>query len=122
MQKRALATLVALSLCLHIAVPAGFMPASVASGWPLQWCPEGMSASSMRALFGHAHHHHHSADQPDFQQCDLSGLYAESMVAATVAIIDSDSAQPTYSLIARFSRTTKPGHYHPRAPPRRSFT
>jgi len=65
--------LVSFSLVLLVqgAMPAGYMPASVASGWPVMLCPEGLPAGFLDALNGGAgsqqirggrHHHPHHAD------------------------------------------------------------
>jgi hypothetical protein len=47
---------------LRLLVPAGYMPAPLSSGWPVQICPSGLPDSAIQALLGqsqHSHHHHH---------------------------------------------------------------
>lgn len=44
---------------LRLLVPAGYMPAPLSSGWPVQICPDGLPASAVHALLGQSHHHHH---------------------------------------------------------------
>lgn len=83
-------------MLLRIAVPAGYMPSSLAEGWYLKLCPDGISASVMMALMGqqdHSHHHSHSMDQDgsseqSFDQCDLgSGFASAALVqAASLAL------------------------------------
>ena len=120
MSRRIPAILAAFSLALHVIVPPGFMPASVDDGWHLKWCPDGMSAELMYALFGHAHHHHDSdAAQEGFQQCDLSVLSAELALALHILpVSDVDNAdRPAPRLDSLFLPVIQ-GYYHSRAPPR----
>jgi hypothetical protein len=52
------------AVVLRVAVPVGYMPAPLASGWPVQLCPDGLSAEVMVALFGPSHQHHAAPAPP----------------------------------------------------------
>ncbi len=81
LSKRLFACLSLAAIGLQAAIPAGFMPTNLASGWYVQLCPNGMSAELMAAVFGDEHHHHHhgggdnSSGEPSFE-CDLAGFSA----------------------------------------------
>jgi len=92
----------ALALLLRIAIPLGYMPTASDDGWYLKFCPDGMPAAAMVALFGDTHQHHHvghhsshnTAQHADvqndehagFAQCDLGGGLALDLVANADAI------------------------------------
>ncbi|MEM9620901.1 MAG: hypothetical protein AAF993_04580 [Pseudomonadota bacterium] len=122
MKPRTLSIFVALSLSLHIFVPPGFMPASVSDGWYLKWCPDGMPAEVMHALFGHAHHHAHDSDA-SFAQCDLSGLYAD-IDQQPPGLEGADATPPLANpptVLSLFTSSANPGYFS-RAPPRFTVT
>lgn len=133
--------LAVLALSLRVLVPGGYMPASVADGWYLQWCPDGVSVEVLEALFGqsaagdsaHAHHLHHAgpgpgdpsapaAEQfdgpPAYAQCDLSGFSADLHHAVAPPLL----APTALSAVRhRFAPTPvhakRPLRYRSRAPP-----
>jgi len=117
MRNRVLSIVAALGFSLHILVPPGFMPASVSDGWHLQWCPDGMSAEVMHALFGHAHHH--SADQTQtFAHCDLSGLYADvDLQSHALPPGDAENPQPDQAWVTLLHSPEFRSGYLSRAPP-----
>ncbi|WP_405227873.1 hypothetical protein [Lentisalinibacter sediminis] len=50
----------AATLLLRAIIPAGFMPAAIGAGFPLQVCPSGLPDGALTRLAGeHAAHHHH---------------------------------------------------------------
>ena len=117
MNMRTLSLLAAISLTLHVLVPPGFMPTNLGDGWYLKWCPDGMSAEIMHALFGHEHHAEDHQNQ-SYAQCDLSGLSADADPPATLASTDSVFfSLPTPP--RRGLPKTRSAHsgYHSRAPP-----
>lgn len=87
MPRRAAQPLVILALLaavlLRVAVPVGYMPAPVASGWPVQLCPDGLSAEVMVALFGPAHQHHAAPAPHAHHQHSAAGPIAPADDAAT---------------------------------------
>ncbi len=75
---------------LRAAIPAGYMPASLADGWFVELCPDGWPAAAVVALFGHEHAHAHHGEQPDsFADCQLGGI-----AAAAVGTVDIAAALP----------------------------
>lgn len=92
--RRKFAGLALLATLLRVAVPAGFMPASVADGWYLKLCSDGISDAVMMALLGQSDHHHQHADAPGhdsgsgqtFDQCDLGSGFASAAITQAVAI------------------------------------
>lgn len=110
-------------MLLRIAVPAGLMPADVADGWFLQLCPNGLSASSIAALFDHEHHRHQGDDQaePGYVQCDLGGGLSTAAALAQsfeYASMPSTGWQGAALLLSPL-RADPPRAYDSRAPPRR---
>ena len=76
--QRVLSVLAAMALTFQVLVPVGFMPASVADGWYIEFCPDGLPTPTLVALYG-AHHAHHGAvhhahpgveGSTEFYQCD----------------------------------------------------
>jgi len=70
----------------------------VQAGWYLKWCPDGLSAQTMMAVFGESHQHHsqgtHAQEsEQDLAPCDLGGYAADSAFAvqslATFAVPDA---------------------------------
>lgn len=133
------------ALLLRVAIPAGYMPASIASdGWYLQWCPNGVSAEVMTALFeaagstesfqgAHQHQHHHGHAQPAAEEadtppsgathCDFGILSADAHGAPQSAPPPALTppaelaALPGKSIVPTRPRTT----YLARAPPRHRY-
>jgi len=114
-----------LALLLRVLVPAGYMPAALASGWYLSLCPHGMPNPAAVAALGHSMHHDHAqhghdhdaAQGPD--QCELgSGFALLAMVAAfasPVALAPVLAIVYTYAL--PFLARTHARFYDGRAPP-----
>lgn len=104
LRHRALARAALLGVLLRIAVPAGFMPAEISGGWYLQLCPDGLSATVVAALLGHAHHAHHEHDTADsgYLQCELGGGLCGAM-------LPEPPAQPVPAAdVARFAPASAP--------------
>lgn len=119
MHRHTLARAALLGMLLRIAVPAGFMPADVAGGWYLQLCPDGVPASVVAALLGHAHHVHEAAPDAGFLQCELGGGLSGSALLERPADPPSVSVSEWFDVPAAFS-ARRPGAlsaYHSRAPP-----
>lgn len=127
------------SLLLRVLVPAGYMPAPVADGWPLQLCPDGMPMAAMRALLGDGHHHHrHHGGPAAFAaanagadavadtaaaampaQCELGAGFAAATLLDSAGVPPSFVGAPT--IVRRDpAAPTAPPHrpaYQSRAPP-----
>ena len=71
------------SLLLRVAIPAGYMPASMDDGWFVKLCPDGIPAEVMMALLGHEHAHHDDANS-GFAQCEWGGALATPLLPADV--------------------------------------
>jgi hypothetical protein len=118
-----LLSLALLGLLLRVAVPAGYMPASVSGGWYLQLCPDGVPATVMAALSGHAHAHHQEHDGGDagrsYVQCDLgTGLSNAVALQQPFGVSPSpaiDSPQLP-AIVSRLEHTSLRA-YRSRAPP-----
>ncbi|MEM9385643.1 MAG: hypothetical protein AAGA68_11325 [Pseudomonadota bacterium] len=136
---RTMQALAVLAMCLRVAVPAGYMPGSVADdGWYLQWCPDGVAVEVLEILFdgagagdsgAHAHHHGggissaSAVDDPadadaSYAQCDLSGFSADAHHAQRLAFGPAPASTPFLHAL----RVTRPSvarlrTYHSRAPP-----
>ncbi len=131
------------ALLLRVAIPAGYMPASIASdGWYLQWCPNGVSAEVMAALFETArndhgsphsgqHHQHHRGQATHLteevesapsgpMQCDF-GVLGADVHAAPDTPLPSALVLPTAPAIlvpAPLVDARPRAAYRSRAPPR----
>jgi len=78
------------------AIPLGFMPAPLSSGWLLQLCPGGLNAHDVEILLGpHAHHHGGDAesDATDFENCPLG------LLLGAIGLCSSDAAGTGASLV-----------------------
>lgn len=73
---------------LRLLVPAGYMPAAVDSGWPLQLCGDGIPAEVMAHLTGAHHHHHHAHGDAGGmpEHCDLGGGFAADAELASMEV------------------------------------
>lgn len=78
------------TLLLRALVPVGYMPATLASGWPVQLCPDGMSAEAMTALLGQSHQHHSAVIAQDSHD-----EHAAHSMAHHAAHHDGHNAAPT---------------------------
>ena len=122
------ASVALLGIMLHALVPGGFMPASLAGGWFVELCPDGMARALFEALTGperHGEHSHHAAadsgyDGHAFEQCDLGNGFAGPVLSADSGIPvlpGVSSPQPAASLAATATPSTH-SPYRSRAPPR----
>jgi len=73
LRQRVLTTLAAAALLLRVAVPVGFMPASLADGWYLELCADGLPTPVVVALFGEHHAHHGDTGETAVYHCDYGG-------------------------------------------------
>ncbi len=126
----------ALSLLLIVqgVMPSGYMPASVAEGWPVALCPEGLPpafllvrpAAAPRAGH-HANHHDHGGAEQSGQEvhagasdyCPIGSALDVSAVAVLVATGAAGLrpyAHPTSSY-QRPALTVEPAAFRSRAPP-----
>lgn len=99
--RRLIACISLLAILLRAFVPTGFMPSSLASGWYLMLCPDGISGSVLMALLedqqDHSHHHMHgqgdgtpgsdSAEISGFSQCDLGSGYSSALVFQAAILV-----------------------------------
>ena len=119
--------LTALALFARVLVPAGYMPAPVGSGWPVQLCGDGIPASVMAELLGlhnnhqqHHHHHHAAHDHGEApQECELGAGFATDLSPAlsldlVELQITGDRAE---EMRAALPRAKTPHRYRSRAPP-----
>ena len=128
---RAMQALAIFALCLRVLVPGGYMPASVADGWYLQWCPDGVSVEVLEILFASAeaspaHAHHHGAPSPadeqaesgSYAQCDLSGFSADAQAASPLpSILAGVLTTAATPLLPAPPATARVVAYRSRAPP-----
>ena len=129
------------------AMPAGYMPASVDSGWPVMLCPEGLpegflspvSGASSQAL-GHAHHsqvgydpshgatpsdlsashgQHDAGEHSASSYCPLGSAVNAAFIAelADVEISERILRIPPMQAYAAPIITARGYHASPRAPP-----
>lgn len=120
---------VCVALFVQSMYPAGYMPASMAGGWPIMLCPNGMPvlfmASRHQQHGGHQHHGDHQShgDQTREQQADdtcpvgkaldSQALPIATVTAASYGIVGDDlQVRPYPSPLRRF-----PTNCRPRGPP-----
>jgi hypothetical protein len=118
-KQRVLIAFAALALFLRIAVPVGFMPSSLAGGWYLELCPDGLPVHVMAALFGEHHAHHGAGSDNVFYECDYGGGAAGAYLAdCSVFSLGLPAAAAPFSFheVAAFANTRLSG-FRPRAPP-----
>lgn len=144
--QRILRGLALLAVCLRVAVPAGYMPATALDGFYLQWCPDGVSAGFMAALHGAAdgarhaggghhreagnpHHHEggtnaegagtgHGAEGASRIHCDLAGASADALASVPHVTVASPGRLPAAVLLACAPARAAPRlAYRSRAPP-----
>ncbi|MEM1112116.1 MAG: hypothetical protein AAGI11_09440 [Pseudomonadota bacterium] len=130
-----IAWLAALSLLLQVAIPRGFMPAELSTGWYLQLCPQGLSAGAAAAFLGEdAHHHHQHLHQHQHQHeqqskaadtepqranmCELAGQVADEAAILPWSSVSFTSLVQATLQLAPVSYNERPRpHYISRAPP-----
>ena len=120
------------AVCLALAVqslfPAGYMPASLADGWPVMLCPDGLPADFLPTS-GHHHgaHHDHGDEAGDdpraSDDCALGKALQGQALPAPAALLPAadpvtDIAAPPRTVrITRRPETTR----RARAPPTASL-
>ena len=87
------------TLLMRVAIPAGYMPASVGSGLLFELCPEGMPVAILQVL--DSHHHHHSASDSsevsfDTEQCPVGHLLLSAAAVADGLALDAVPAIPVF--------------------------
>jgi hypothetical protein len=122
-----------LALACRLVIPAGFMPAPLADGGPLQLCHGGAAGALLAALARQAgasgngdEHHHHDHDaggvppsQHDaWEYCPIGAVFASAAIVgeSSTPVLELEHFfvdQPT-SILVSSSRT---GAYRARAPP-----
>jgi len=93
--RRLVISIALLAMLLRILVPTGFMPGSLASGWYLVLCPDGISSSTMAVLMGESGHHHHHMPQGDtgtskdneYKQCDLGSGFSSAAIYQSADLV-----------------------------------
>lgn len=116
----------ALTLLLRTLVPAGYMPAPLTNGWPVQICPDGLPLAAVEALLGQAHDHHHHGGHADAgndtampEQCELGAGFAASAAVAGISLqIPAQRPSPARFIPppAHTALSERPA-FRPRAPP-----
>jgi len=131
----------AATLLLRAMIPAGFMPAAIGAGFPLQVCPSGLPDGALQRLAGahanhdhndhhghqghHAHHDQHGhGDGHDgghaysAEQCPIAHLLAAA--ALPVSLLPAPPILPAPPVTApapRHQAAARVHPYHPRGPP-----
>jgi len=84
--RRLITGIAMLAMLLRILVPTGFMPGSLASGWYIVLCPDGIPSSTMMVLMDEHSHHHmqpkgtNTLADDEYKQCDLgSGFISAAL-------------------------------------------
>lgn len=121
----------AAALLLRAMIPAGFMPAAIGAGFPLQVCPSGLPGGALQRLAGaaghdHHHHHHHNHEHHTggdgaaytAEQCPIGHLLAAAAIPVT---LDFSVPRPAAPAIVGAAPSWQPVphrvHWRPRAPP-----
>jgi hypothetical protein len=131
--RRSALWLTALAFALRLLVPAGSMPSSVADGWYLSLCPDGLPPAALAALLGEpeaTHHHHgHRDGSGDEGGGDTAmALPADCELGSAFAAALAPGALPTLALPHRTGASwtrpatappaaSSPSPYQPRGPP-----
>ncbi len=122
----------AATLLLRAMIPAGFMPAAIGAGFPLQVCPSGLPQGALARLAGEpaAHHHHIQHEHHDAggsgdgghaysaEQCPIAHLIAAA--ALPVSAGPAVPALPAAVIVApapRHPAAARVHHYRSRGPP-----
>lgn len=119
----------ALIFLLRSLVPAGFMPAALASGSPIQLCPQGLSPGVIAVLFDHHQQHHHAhhghvpdqASQGEEFNCPLGLVLNPDVVSSAYIDFSLEKAPESLEVdpVVLF-KTSRLKAFNSRAPPRRS--
>lgn len=124
------------ALLLRALVPAGFMAAPLAEGWPLQLCPSGMAMVSYTALLGGSNeldhgahhslldspddssqHHAHAGEEPD-PACGLGAGYSAVAVMVPVKSVAPEIVtRLLFAPVLSAQPRAPPAAHRARAPP-----
>ena len=111
---------VGIALILQSLAPAGYMHGSVAAGWPVVLCPEGLPAGFLEHPHNHHSNHNNGATDESVQYCPLGSVVDKSNTFLTSALLLADVrldyANTTFQTTT-FTRRIFRNH-NPRAPPR----
>lgn len=126
----------AVTLLLRAMIPAGFMPAAIGGGFPLQVCPSGLPDGALARLAGehggHSHHGHHGhhANHANHgghddgghaysaEQCPIAHLIAAAALPALAGAALPAAASPAFPVLApRPPAAVRVHHYRSRGPP-----
>jgi hypothetical protein len=118
--KRSLLILGCLAFACRLVIPPGYMPASLADGGPVVFCPVGLPVG-----FGQETGHHHHDDGEDTQleelaweNCAFGAVFdSEALVADIVPLIPSFETDFTAIWREEFIVSSSPAAFHSRAPP-----
>ncbi|MEM9335001.1 MAG: hypothetical protein AAGA33_09135 [Pseudomonadota bacterium] len=99
-------------------IPVGYMPANLAGGSPVKFCPSGLPDAVIAVIYGQHHHHHHSNDI-DFERCEVAGGPALAVLSGTTehAVPRLAPAPLTGQDLSARLANTQVFNYRPRAPP-----
>jgi hypothetical protein len=99
------------------AMPAGYMPASVVSGWPVMLCPEGLPEGFLSP--SHDHGQHDAAKHSASSYCPLGSAVSAAIITelADVEISERTPGIPRILAYAAPIITARYNHTSPRAPP-----
>ena len=105
---------------LRAMVPAGFMPAALGSGSPVQLCPQGLTAQEVAVLLGehHAHHHGEEAQAGEEFNCPLGLLLSAAALPSSFDNLTLENPVQTVPFAALVLFRVSPLRaFNSRAPP-----
>ena len=103
--------------------PPGYMPGSIASGWLVVLCPEGLPAGFLE---GHTHQHHHDSTQAGgagdidaHTYCPLGSALDKPVATSAPSLLNDGNISflPVSAGIDESIPQHRPLGYHPRDPP-----
>ncbi len=75
---------------LHSLFPSGYMPTSLASGWPVMLCPDGLPEGFLAAINGHHSDHHQHDDHTNkssaSDNCPVGKAFKTSAIPTAVIV------------------------------------
>lgn len=124
--RRPLLLFVYAALVCRLLIPAGYMPAALGEGWPIQVCDSGFPQGPLSQDSGHDDHHDHH--DPDGSH-ELAWEHCSFGVLLSLAAIDGDSGLqvpfpdtgPAFTLYTPVSLAWIAIGFNSRAPPRSSL-
>jgi len=107
--------------------PPGYMPGSIADGWPVVLCPEGLPPGFLSSQNHHEHHHNHpgasdnagSTDVDRHSYCPL-GSALDKPATVSAPLVLSNGGNSFMAVSADIEVAVSPWRhvsYHPRDPP-----